>query len=71
MISALFFKDYSFEWWHIFIVSAFVLFSFYDNSKGFEQEIDYAARKNKILMDIYKSVRGKKFQDIDSGTNAC
>ena len=56
MICALFFDNITFEWWHLLIVAGFFALSYYDNDKGFAQELEYSSKKNKILMEMYNKI---------------
>ena len=67
MISALFFENVTFEWWHLAVVVGFLLLSIYDNDQGLAQEIEYTTRKNTIFMEMYRIIKklGEKENDKD------
>jgi len=60
MVTALYFENIEFEWWHLLVVVGFVLLSIYDNDEGLRQEAQYMARKNDLLMDIHNKIMRNK-----------
>lgn len=64
MVSALYFENIEFQWWHLLVVVGFLALSYYDNDKGFVQEIEYNTRKNKIIMEMYNKIVNNEFKEI-------
>ena len=60
IIFALGYDRFGFSWYYIPIGLTFILFSIFDNTKGFEQEIGYVNRKNKMFMEIHKKIMEQK-----------
>ena len=60
IIFALGYDRFGFSWYYIPIGIVFILFSIFDNTKGFEQEIGYVNRKNKMFMEMYNKIMESK-----------
>ena len=64
MIFYLFLDKAGFEWWYVVVGVGFLVWSYYDNSIGLIQEVDYNMTKNKRLMEMYEIL--KKMEDKDA-----
>ena len=60
MVTALYFENITFEWWHLLVILGFIILSIYDNDKGLHQEIEYMNRRNKMWMEMYYKIMEKK-----------
>lgn len=52
MIFYLFLESANWHWWYWLVIIFMALWSYYDNSKGLNQELDYFMVKNKKMMKI-------------------